>query len=586
MLDPLSHSRDPLHATDDPADLLSDLQSRARSLLDEFRAYQAHLKSWNKQHEVELRTFRRGVESEVKSLERITKKFTTASEKGTAFPRTEVEKSPQLHALRSSNLSFFEAVWDVAKSSHAITALGKKIYFPLAQTRNDEGSNDAISTCKRHPLKGMVLVDIVTDNGLEWIKVSTISEKRLLFEMAKEGWESYADFSDDSGTDDGEGSSKRRTGKLELVRLAEELQAASKGIRVHFRHVHVRFVLPNIHEGVIGDVDKFLADLRATGVAVQCGISPKDTYGTKPIPIPNFDRMKPAMAPVPLTDTINIDCTILLAMISDISHLRRQDMSAGCNPTSATFHKAIQRQIESEESHPLLPEEIYPVLPGRALECTSHSAQRMREIVQCMGTTSERTRADIFLGEGAFKGQSSSDLRRAFAEHSIHAVPEQIQFPIKVVDFDAERAFSARRNDCSQSALRCNDFTSSIASRVVSAMPLTPINSSVFLYGWVRRIVTLTSNRAVATGLLKTINELLDEHEEDESSGVVDNESFVGPQIYICETARSLVGKARSKPAEQPCSGTSFLDEGDPYDGRAEAKGHQLLGTQDRLSIG
>ena len=76
MLDPVNHSRDPLSATDDPANLLSNLQSRARSLLDEFRAYQAHLKSYNKQHEVELRIFRRGVESEVKSLERITQKST------------------------------------------------------------------------------------------------------------------------------------------------------------------------------------------------------------------------------------------------------------------------------------------------------------------------------------------------------------------------------------------------------------------------------------------------------------------------------------------------------------------------------
>jgi len=561
MLDPVNQSRDPLSATDDPANLLSNLQSRARSLLDEFRAYQAHLKSCNKQHEVELRNFRRGVESEVKSLERITQKFTTTNQRGTAFSETEMENPPQLHALRSSNLSFFEAVWDVAKSSHAITALGKKIYFPLAKTRNNEGYNDAISTCKPHPPKGMVLVDIVTDNGLEWIKVSTISERRLLFEMAKEGWESYADFSDDSGTDNEEGSSKRSTGKLELVRLAEELQAASKGIRVHFRHVHVRFVLPNIHEGVLGDVDEFLADLRATGVAVQCGLSSKDTYTIKHIP--NFDRMMPAIAPVPLTDTINIDCTILLALISDISHLRRRDMSAGCNPTSSTFHKAIQRQIESEECHPLLPEEIYSVLSGRALECTAHAAQRMREIVQCMGTTSERTRADIVLGEGPFGGQPSSGLRRAFAEHSIHAVPDQIQFPIKVVDFGADGLFSPRRNDSSQAALRCNDFTFSIASRVVSVMPLTAINSSVFLYGWVRRIVTLTSNRAVATGLLKTINELLDEHEEDESAGIGASESFVGPHIYICDTARSLVGKTKSKPTEQPCVEHSPPDEGD-----------------------
>ena len=80
-----------------------------------------------------------------------------------------------------------------------------------------------------------MLVDIVADNGLEWIKVSTMGEKRLLFELAKEGWAGRHDSDDDDGPySDTEGSGEAGSGSssgerpvLGIVRLAESLRAAS-----------------------------------------------------------------------------------------------------------------------------------------------------------------------------------------------------------------------------------------------------------------------------------------------------------------------------------------------------------------------
>jgi len=385
-------------------------------------------------------------------------------------------------------------------------------------------------------------VDIVAANGLEWTKVSTLTEKRLLFEIAKQGFESYSDFNDPSDTDGSEDDSDRDAGRLELVRMAEDLKAAAKSVRVQFQHPRVRFVLPKLSEGVLGDVDAFIADLRATGAEVQCGTAWQSPL--RPDTSVDFDRLMPALDPVPMTDQINIDCTILLALISDISHLPKQQVTA-TGETSPTYHKAIIRQIETEQSSPLLPTEIYPLLSNRSLECTSHAAQRMREIVQCMGALREQIRADIMLGEGVYQDQSSSDLQGALREHSVHQVPTDILLPIRVVDFDATELLSPAVKPFVDGT-RCNQFPRSVAARAASLMRLTPINLSVFVYGWRQQMVTLTSNRAVAAGLLRTINDLLDEDEDGAVSGTGHDEMFLGPRICICDVARSLIGKAKS----------------------------------------
>ncbi|EXJ84473.1 hypothetical protein A1O3_05141 [Capronia epimyces CBS 606.96] len=535
------------------ADLLDCLQRRALTLLDELEAYHACLRSRNIFQEVELRVFKRGVESEVKSLERI--KQTVAFSGGDGhnpdhLRAREDEATPQLHALRSSNLPFYEAVWGIAKSSQGVTALSKRIYarpkgrITQDMEHNNQAQNNEPLEIKRLAKKG-VLVDVIAENGLEWIKISTVTERRLLFEMAKEGWESYTNSSDEDGMDDNDIGEAGRIGKLELVRVAEDLRLASHGVRVQFQHPHIRFVLPNVREGVLPDVDAFIADLRATGAVVQCGMTAQPRENMK-VDI-DFDRLLPAPVTPYLTDTINIDCTILLALISDISHLPRQHLTRIF--ADNTYNKAILRQINTEELSPLVPTEIYPILSGRSLECTAQAALRMREIAQCMGTSSERIRADLILGEGVYKGQSASKLRQAWSEHTTHAVPSEIRFPIKIVDFNAQELLSSSSRILSRSE-DSGLFPSSIADRATQIMGMSPINVSVFLYGWARRIVTLTSNRVAATGLLRTINEILDQSEHDELDGDGADTSFIGPQIYICKTARSLLGKVRSKGEE------------------------------------
>lgn len=71
------------------------------------------------------------------------------------------------------------------------------------------------------------------------------------------------------------------------------------------------------------------------------------------------------------------------------------------------------------------------------------------------------------------------------------------------------------------------------------AEQITPINRSVFFYGWARGLTTVSSNRAVAKLIEATVSR------EGDVAGV----GVAGPEIWLCATARSLVGKERSRRA-------------------------------------
>jgi hypothetical protein len=565
-------------------ELLQSLQSRADTLLTEFRAFQTFLQSKNQAKSVETRIFRRGVEAESNNLGNIAERQRKHETDLNNLGSTE-HGSRSLQALRSSNLPFYEAVWHSARSCTGIRAVGKRLYWDDDQKHAIQNSHPprkarAVQRSRRKQLRS-ALVDVVADDGVTWIKVSIVTAKRLIFEIAKEGWEKYGDFSDEensqSDSEDLQRPPSPTSGKLEIVRLAEDLRDAAAAIRVKFRHPQVKFVLPRIQEGKDDSVDAIIADIRATGAIVECGIqSTSTTEGSKDAPLTreDFTRMAPSSGMPDLTSTINVDCTILLALISDISHVESRDLPPSPSNSSGTYHVAILRQIESEESAPLLPSDLYPTLAGKKLVCTSLAAHRMREIVQTMGTKSERERGDILLGEGKYSLSSSSpdDIKKAWQSRSCHAFPDNIDFPITVAEFTFPLS-NATQELITADTLTSPHFQAEMAAKLVTSTRLSPINASVFMYSWINDIVTLTSNKVVAAGIEKALNQILDDQEKEERDGVHENgggddddksESieqrreggagtkkqrdrieFVGPKMYVCETARSLIGKEK-----------------------------------------
>lgn len=413
----------------------------------------------------------------------------------------------------------------------------KRFYWATPPTRSSKRAG--------RPKKQCALVDIVTQGGLEWVKVSTVTETRLLFEQAKAGWENADSSSNDNGSsgDDENGATNTSppTGSspssspsasdnpIELVRLATDLQTASLATQIRYRHPKIRIVLPKIPATPSPQTLVILNGLIATGATLQVGpslspfppaLSPALSNG---IPLrPELSTIFPQLLPNPhisLTPTLNIDCTILLALISDLSHSPQ-------TPHSPSHHKAITRQIELEARDHLLPEYLYPALEGRDLVCTTEAATRMQEIVEQIGTKSERARAELLFDDDkdgtnedmvARVAPCASNLLSLFASHSEYAVPATIRLPILII--------SAPISELLQQLPP--------VAQVV-AEQLSAINRSVFLYGWARGISTVSSNRAVA----KVVEEII----ADKGGGKV-----IGPEVWLCATARSLVGKERGR---------------------------------------
>jgi hypothetical protein len=208
------------------------------------------------------------------------------------------------------------------------------------------------------------------------------------------------------------------------------------------------------------------------------------------------------------SSTLNIDCTILLALVSEFSHAKVHK--------EPWFHKSLQRQVEIEGNENLLPAVLYPALVGRDMVCTKEAAKRMQEIVDTIGTPSEKARTAIMMSNDEAKSQS--DLVGEMQQWSAYPVPEKWRLPIRVIDQDED--------DCQASL-------SQEAQAVCKNM--TEINRSVFAYGWASGKTTITSNRTV----VKQIENDLEKYENVPES--------VWPKIWLCSTARSLVGKEKQR---------------------------------------
>lgn len=345
------------------------------------------------------------------------------------------------------------------------------------------------------------VVDIVACDGAEWVKVSTATEKRLLFDLAKAGW-----MGESSGSDSDEREEEEDDDADEgLLKQAKCLLKASRATRVRYRHPRIRIVLPKIRKGTTKEVDQLLDQITNMGVTLQ-------TSEDMQAPLP-LGQILPRLAGDPFQEfskVLNIDCTILLAIVSDLSHSRVA--------AEDWHHKAIVRQIEMEKKDQLLPNTLWPAFGARKMLCSRQAAERMHEIVATIGTESEKYRSMLLL-----EGESTAHLTREeriaeFQKHSEYVVPEDWQLPIVQVECDLE---DIRR------------WLPEIAESAMDEMSV--INKSVFLYGWKEGLTTISSNRAVA----KEIESAVENNRQ--------NEEDKGPDVWLCPMARSLVGKEKTR---------------------------------------
>ena len=464
---------------------------------------------------VELGSYMKSLVSELKVLERLA---TVAESSNSTYEDEDVGSDTDRikHTLRSSNLRFLTTVWNMARRCRNVIALSRREY---------------VGGTGGHGGKG-VIVDVVADMGLLWIKIVTIGERKLLFDIAKEGWDEIWDESDSEASNDtetapnpsrlnGSGVSDSTAGSVQtnqtdsglpLVKMVKDIVSVTRTTKIRYRHPELLVYFPNFEENKLSaPVAKVIAMLRATGATIHCGTGDIELANLPSLPQQNsdsFELMLPRTLP-DLTPVLNIDCTILLALISDLSHLHLDEHDAHNEP--------LKRQLAGERARPLLPEILYPALAGRKLITSDLAAQRMWEIVNTLGTPGEKARADILFQQGPFASSDriEKDLIDCLQEHSDHNVPAELRLPIEIIN-----EVETKDNNAPQELLVLQPI-------------LSDINWSVTVLGWSRKVTTVTSNRAAAKQIEHMMQKL--------------PEGILGPDIWVVDIACSLVGKERKR---------------------------------------
>ncbi|KAK3074613.1 hypothetical protein LTR53_002824 [Teratosphaeriaceae sp. CCFEE 6253] len=454
--------------------VVDDLIQRARTLLAELQIFQNRVRTLRREGLVEVAHFRSTIQSELGMLERLSEK-----------PDDDATR----HVARSSNMPFLETIWSTAKASRDIISLQKRIYTSPGVKSAPQGMRhiDPKGTNSRGKgVKGSaVVVDTITDAGKSW----------------KRGWNSGGSDDEDDAAN-GQRPQDDDDDDVPLLKTAKELTSAAMCFRVRTQTPQVYLILPRVQYGALAEIDAVIDACRATGATL--------ILGEQMQPPPHLDDALRIMAPDPIesfSPTLNIDCTVLLALVSEFSHAKVSKQP--------WFHTALQRQVEIEDNENLLPSLLYPAMGSHDLVCTAEAVKRMREIVATIGTPSEKARTAVMLGDDASK--SREDLLDEMQEWSAYPVPRDWQLPIRAIDQDDGGCLATLPPQ---------------ALQVAKAM--TSINQSVFLYGWATRCTTITSNRTVVKQI----------ESELETFANLDDEA-VWPPIWLCPTARSLVGKEK-----------------------------------------
>ncbi|KAF3037265.1 hypothetical protein E8E12_007935 [Didymella heteroderae] len=442
------------------------------------------------QHPVEYRNLRNDFKNELAFLKKIVNSGKT--------------EEKVRHFIVSSNLTYYEALWGAAKRSRGLQAFRKYYFWDRHKAPAGKRTLKGLSLGKGGVGKGKTaaLVDIVADEGREWIRVSTVSEKRIIFDLAKLGWVNDSDSDDDiPDARPTEWEDDDDEDQIDVVRNARELARAARANPVQGRPPMVRFVLTRIVAGKMKEVDTIIAKIRATGAIVQCA---EDIPPVQPLQAVLDDLLVDRTRA--LSDTLNIDCTILLALVSDISH-------KPC-PILDWYPREVQAQIKEEAGENLLPTHLYPAIGSHSMVCTQEAANQMNLIVDTLATDEEKRRCQLLIAQGDCQGRSSEELVAEWVSMSDHPVPPGFTLPIQVVPSHIDTI---------------TEQLPAVARKLQGEM--SRLNASIFFYGWAEGITTLSSNRARARQIEHAINQ----------HGLEDGEA--GPHIWLCGESRSLIAK-------------------------------------------
>ncbi|KAJ8120844.1 hypothetical protein ONZ43_g2553 [Nemania bipapillata] len=410
------------------------------------------------------------------------------------------------HRISSSNLPYWHAVWDVAKNSKDIVKLRHPVFSgpfkhrilaPGIRVRDIVSSGG--SEPKRKQFRPSMRIDVICDGGLSWYKVSTLTNRRLLFDMAKEAM--YCGDSDDS--DSAEGVAQNFS-DVPLVKLALSLKMIAQGHQIRNTSPTPNLVLPRVLEGECAEVDKIVKLCRDLGVNVLC-------RGALTQPPPFSKGLLYKMVPSPkrhITEELNIDTSVLVALASDISHFQVTKES--------WLGQSQKDHVDLEATDPLMPK-LCSLLSNHALVCTREAANALARIVHTMGTATENARAHLLLTPE--ESMTCEQRVIEFRALSIHGeeIPLSLQLPIRVVDFEGGPTETGSQN-----------LSNAPVYDHLEVLPQP--GRSVFSFGWAKNITTVTCNTLAVKQLEKRLEELPS----------LDPSKW--PSIWAFSSSRPLVG--------------------------------------------
>lgn len=262
----------------------------------------------------------------------------------------------------------------------------------------DGGTYQPVGKTTKHGTKNRepVNVDLVCEHGTVWIKLFTKSLDWMAMDLAREGIVDLAteevehcSSNEEERTnghlcqpskDVGHGSKQKQkfseevvaaVEELKLVKMATEFLLAAKTARVDHWHPEVHFYLTRIERGASQDIDLVLEHIESKGISVKAANelslrgstnnlngSTEDNSGTLDLTSTFAKMICPSPSPPPPTTTLNIDCTLLIALTSDISHLSPTSTAIPVHYTDRPSLKDIEQQFSSETTDHLVSQDF------------------------------------------------------------------------------------------------------------------------------------------------------------------------------------------------------------------------------------
>lgn len=394
--------------------------------------------------------------------------------------------------ISGCGLSTHQAQWDAIKRTHGL----------LAFRRRFGGQGGKLGPT----------IDAVVQNGTEWIKVSIVTERKLLYQLAQEGWHPE----DSSDEEESEDSDDENSG-IGIIKTTKQLVRAARSNRCNTRTPQIRLVLPNITAGRLDIVDKILSRTQSLGKSKKGEADVKITIDCADsaflqMPIPPLDQAFAQMFRDTnrdrLTSTLNLELTIILSLVSDIAHSEIEPQP--------WFSRQTLSILEDESHAPgVRLQGVYEALRGRRLECTQDVAREVRNVVNDLATDTTKARTCIFFGrENTLEGfdaprKPPSATANGFAQSNItpndsereaqcvglvsglrklsrFPVPDDLQLPIEVVGED-------EFNHCEYAALIEAGKLPPVAAEVWAKLDRS-YNRSCYLWGWLQDITTVSAN--------------------------------------------------------------------------------------------